>query len=321
MIGPTVLGIDTSCYTTSLAVVSEETLLGDVREMLPVPEGTRGLRQSDGFYHHHRQLPLLLEQLAENTTEFRNLSAIAYSAAPRPVKDSYMPVFTAGEDFAKTLGTAFNIPLIPLTHQEGHIRAAAWGAGFDEAEPFLALHLSGGTTEILRVDLQDTRYQIEILGGTRDISAGMLLDRAGVMMGYPFPAGKHLDLAAVESQCDDPLFPVSVKDGWINFSGLENTAKRHFEAFTSPAEVSAGLLSAVTRSIAKALLTAVESTGIERILFSGGVSSSRYLRESLAGNKKLSKLSISFAPGQYSVDNAVGIALMGAEIASDKSNK
>lgn len=314
MTEPAVLGIDTSCYTTSLAIAAGKTLLGDVREMLPVSEGGRGLRQSEGFYHHHRQLPTLAENLAKNVPEFRKLCAIAYSAAPRPVQDSYMPVFTAGEDFARTLGAAFDIPLISLTHQEGHLRAAAWGSGFDETKPFLAVHLSGGTTEVLCVEVQGSRYQIDILGGTKDISAGMLLDRAGVMMGYPFPAGKYLDLAAVESQCDDPGFPVSVKDGWINFSGLENVAKKHFETFSSPAEVSAGLLSAITRSIAKSILAATEASGISRVLFSGGVSSSRFLREALIKHKGFGNITVTFCPGQYSVDNAVGIALMGAEM-------
>ncbi len=317
MTEPAVLGIDTSCYTTSLAIAAGETLLGDARKMLPVPEGGRGLRQSEGFYHHHKQLPDLVETLAKEVPRFRELRAVAYSAAPRPVKDSYMPVFTAGEDFARTLGAALSIPLIPLTHQEGHLRAAAWSAGFDETKPFLAVHLSGGTTEVLVVEMRESRYHIDILGGTKDISAGMVLDRAGVMMGYPFPAGKYLDLAAVESQCVDPVFPIAVKEGWINFSGLENVAKKHFEDFNSPAEVSAGLLSAVTRSIAKAVLTAAETSGISRVLFSGGVSSSRYLREALSRHKSFGKIDATFCPGQYAVDNAVGIALMGAEIAKD----
>lgn len=314
MIPAVVLGIDTSCYTTSLAIVSNGRLLGDVREMLPVPEGARGLRQSEGFYHHHRHLPVLARQMADTVPEFRKLTAIAYSAAPRPVQDSYMPVFTAGEDFAKTLSAAFDIPLIPLTHQEGHIRAASWAAAFDESKPFLAVHLSGGTTEILRVEKNDYRYSIDILGGSKDISAGMLIDRAGVLMGYPFPAGKYLDKAAIECQCNDPHFPVSVKQGWINFSGLENIGQRHFESFKNPAETATGLLSAVSRSVGKALLTAVETTGIDRILFSGGVSASAYMRSALQNHKTFKEMNMTFCPGQYSVDNAVGIALMGAEI-------
>lgn len=316
MISSVVLGIDTSCYTTSLAIAQGDSLLGDVREMLPVAEGARGLRQSEGFYHHHRHLPVLAKQLADTVPEFRRLTAIAYSAAPRPVEGSYMPVFTAGEDFAKTLSAAFDIPLIPLTHQEGHIRAASWASGFDESDPFLAVHLSGGTTEILRVVGHQSRYSIEILGGSKDISAGMLLDRVGVMMGYPFPAGKYLDKAAVECQCYDPHFPVAVKQGWINLSGLENIAQRHFEGFKNPAETATGLLSAVSRSVGKALLTAVETTGISRILFSGGVSASAYMRTYLQDHKTFTNMDMTFCPGQYAVDNAAGIALMGSYIAS-----
>ncbi len=317
MIPSVVLGIDTSCYTTSLAIVSEGRLLGDVREMLPVPEGARGLRQSEGFYHHHRHLPVLARMLADTVPEFRKLTAIAYSAAPRPVEGSYMPVFTAGEDFAKTLSAAFDIPLIPLTHQEGHISAAAWAAQFNESEPFIAVHLSGGTTEVLKVTQKGARYGIDILGGTKDISAGMLLDRSGVMMGYPFPAGKYLDNAAMECQCRDPHFPVSVKEGWINLSGLENVAQRHFDSFKNPAETATGLLSAVSGSIGKALVTAVKATGISRILFSGGVSASVYLRTYLKSHKQFKDMDMTFCPGQYSVDNAVGIALMGTKLSEE----
>ncbi len=311
---PVILGIDTSCYTTSLAIVKGKTLLGDVREMLPVPEGSRGLRQSEGFYHHHRHLPDLARQLADTLPEFRQLAGIAYSAAPRPVEGSYMPVFTAGEDFAKTLSAAFDIPLIPLTHQEGHIRAAAWASGFDETEPFLAVHLSGGTTEILGISLENKRYRIAILGGTKDISAGMLIDRAGVEMGFPFPAGRYLDQAAMATPCTDPQFPIAVKDGWMNFSGLENVAKKHFVEGGNPAQTATGLLSAVSRSVGKALAVAMKTTGIQRVLFSGGVSASQYLREHLKNHKQFNRMDTTFCPGQYSVDNAVGIALMGADI-------
>lgn len=314
MTAPVILGIDTSCYTTSLAIVKGCELLGDVRKMLPVPEGARGLRQSEGFYHHHRHLPELAKKLVDTVPEFRNLTAIAYSAAPRSVEGSYMPVFTAGEDFAKTLSVAFGIPLIPLSHQEGHIRAAAWASDFDESEPFLAVHLSGGTTEILRVTCRKNRYHIDILGGSKDISAGMLIDRAGVMMGYPFPAGRYLDQAAIENQCKDPVFPISVKQGWINFSGLENVADRHFSEFKNSAETATGLLSAVSRSVGKSLTVASEATGINRVLFSGGVSASQFLRKFLMNHKQFSRIDMTFCPGQYSVDNAVGIALMGADI-------
>lgn len=311
---PVVLGIDTSCYTTSLAVVQGDELLGDVREMLPVPEGARGLRQSEGFYHHHRHLPVLARHLADTVPAFRRLSAIAYSAAPRPVEGSYMPVFTAGEDFAKTLSAAFDVPLIPLTHQEGHLRAAAWASGFDESVPFLAVHLSGGTSEILQVSLHNNRYTIDILGGTKDISAGMLLDRTGVLMGFPFPAGKYMDQAAGACQCADPVYPISVKDGWFNLSGLENVARRHFEAGNAPEEIAVGLLSAVSRSVGKSIAKAMEFTGIQRVLFSGGVSSSQYMRNYLNKHPQYKRMNAVFCPGKYSVDNAVGIALMGSKL-------
>jgi len=318
MTAPAVLGIDTSCYTTSLALACGDRLLGEARRMLPVPEGSRGLRQSEGFYHHHRHLPELAEQLAHTVPEYRSVRAVAYSAAPRPVEGSYMPVFTAGEDFARTIATVLGVPLIPLTHQEGHIRAASWAAGFDEAEPFLAVHLSGGTTEILAVRRQGSRYGITLLGGTRDISAGMLIDRTGVLMGLRFPAGAAMDAEALAFSGQPEVYPVSVKAGWTNLSGLENSARRQFEATGDIPAVSAAVLSAVTRTVGKLLQQAMTDTGMNRVLFSGGVSSSGYLRLHLQEKGRLRNMKPAFCPPKYSVDNAAGIALMGAEMLLDK---
>lgn len=311
---PAVLGIDTSCYTTSLAVAAGNEVMADVRRMLPVPPGSRGLRQADGFYHHHRALPQLITELKQTFSDFTALDAIAYSKAPRPVNDSYMPVFTAGEDVAITLAEVLGIPLIPLTHQEGHVCAASWGANFDESQPFLAVHLSGGTTEILKISPRGFRYSIELLSATKDISAGMLIDRTGVMMGFGFPAGQAVDKTACECSCPDPDFPICVRQGHVNFSGLENSAKRLYEMDQNVDGVSLGIMSAITRSIAKMLFDASIATGINRVLFSGGVASSNYIRRHLKDSKKLSLIEPFFCKGKYSVDNAVGIAIMGARI-------
>lgn len=307
-----VLGIDTSCYTTSLALACGQELLGEARRMLPVPEGSRGLRQSEGFYHHHRHLPELAEELVQTVSAYRSVSAVAFSKAPRPVEGSYMPVFTAGEDFARTVAALLDVPLIPLTHQEGHIRAAAWAAKFDESQPFLAFHLSGGTTELLAVRRAGSRYEITLLGGTKDISAGMLIDRVGVEMGFPFPAGRYIDEAALAYDGTLHKLPVAVREGWANLSGLENAARRIYTETGDTKAVSAAVLDAVARTVGKLLLA--HWNGTQSVLFSGGVSSSDYLRAFMAGDSKLKRVNTAFCPARFSVDNAAGIALMGAEI-------
>lgn len=306
------LGFDTSCYTTSIALCDDETLIGDARRMLPVEEGELGLRQSEALFHHNRHMPELMEQLAE-TIQKNTVGIIACSATPRPVEGSYMPVFLSGEQTARILAATLGVECLRVSHQEGHVRAAVWSAGFDDREPFLALHLSGGTTEILMVRKAGIRYEVELLGGTKDISAGMLLDRTGVMLGFPFPAGKYIDQLAIEQEKPETLFPVSVRDTWLNFSGLENKAQQALSAGNSQGVIAWNVLDAVSRSLAKAVAAAVRETGCRRVLFSGGVAASLFLRNSLKSNKLLKGINVVFAENRYSVDNAVGVALMGID--------
>jgi N6-L-threonylcarbamoyladenine synthase len=142
----------------------------------------------------------------------------------------------------------------------------------------------------------------------------MLLDRSGVLMGLPFPAGRFLDEAAVACSTPDPVYPISVKEGWFNLSGLENVAQAQLDKGSAHDEIAVGLLSAVSRSVGKALITAMEVTGLQRVLFSGGVSASQYLRHYLNHHQHYKKMNAVFCPGKYSVDNAVGIAFMGVKL-------
>ena len=112
-----------------------------------------------------------------------------------------MPCFLAGASQGQNLSYTLRVPFFAHSHQQGHLAAAAWSAGRLDLldRPFLAWHLSGGTTELLKVEPDGWTVQEEIVGGTSDISAGQLIDRAGVKMGLQFPAGKALDALYPES--------------------------------------------------------------------------------------------------------------------------
>mgnify|MGYP000852405110 CR=1 FL=1 len=128
-----ILGIDTSCYTTSIAFVDEEgRLLQEFRRPLTVAQGERGLRQSEGLFCHVKQLPELMEAAAAcPELQGRRLAAVAVSSRPRPAAGSYMPVFLAGESLARSLAAGQQLPLYRFSHQEGHIRAALYSLGLD----------------------------------------------------------------------------------------------------------------------------------------------------------------------------------------------
>ena len=191
-----ILGIDTSNYTTSLAIVSDKgEILADERRALRVKAGEKGLRQSEALFQHLENLPALSGKLFEVYRQ--QIKAIAVSNKPRPAPGSYMPVFLAGLRFAQVISQALGVPLYCFSHQEGHIRACLHNKDSVNYGRFLAWHLSGGTSELLLVE----NGQIEIVGGSKDISFGQLLDRIGVVLGLGFPCGAELDdtaLAAVE---------------------------------------------------------------------------------------------------------------------------
>jgi N6-L-threonylcarbamoyladenine synthase len=188
-----VLGLDTSNYTTSVAVFDGQNGWNEGR-LLDVRPGELGLRQSDALFQHVKRLPALFEKLKEQGL-LTDIRAVGASTRPRAVEGSYMPCFLAGTSQGQCLADTLGVPFYAHSHQQGHLAAAAWSAGHMELldRPFLAWHLSGGTTELLKVEPDGYTVQAEIVGGTQDISAGQLIDRTGVLLGLQFPAGKALD--------------------------------------------------------------------------------------------------------------------------------
>lgn len=143
------LGIDTSNYRTSAAIYNAETGEWVNRGgLLTVPEGAIGLRQSDALFQHTVRLHEKIEALPQG-----EVRAIGVSTRPRAVEGSYMPCFLAGESVARSAAHLLSVPLFTVSHQQGHIAAAALSAGkLDLLDgEFLAWHLSGGTSELLHV--------------------------------------------------------------------------------------------------------------------------------------------------------------------------
>ena len=140
-----VIGFDTSNYTTSIACfdgVGGE----NVSRLLPVKEGELGLRQSDAVFAHIKSLPELSGRLFSNM-DVGEITAVGVSTRPRAVEGSYMPCFMVGYTHAKLLSDALKVPLVEVSHQQGHVAASLWSAGrLDLMDaPHLAWHLSGGT--------------------------------------------------------------------------------------------------------------------------------------------------------------------------------
>ncbi len=306
------LGIDTSCYTTSVAAVDEKgNLISSKRRLLSVAEGERGLRQSEAFFKHINNFPELYKELL-NDVDPKEIAAVCVSTQPRGISSSYMPVFFAGRRLAESIAMSLNIPLFATDHQQGHIQAALYGIEMP-TDKFCAVHLSGGTTEVLLINQTETEYKAKIIAATKDINAGQLIDRLGVKMDMGFPAGKEVDKRACLFKGTKILLPISASYDACNFSGTEAAAIREYENGTDVDAVCEGVMSAIARTLAKMVGGAAYYAGISDVLMAGGVSSSEYLRKYLPAyiEKRGMHVNLKFSFAELSSDNAVGVALLG----------
>ncbi|MDD3243426.1 MAG: O-sialoglycoprotein endopeptidase [Eubacteriales bacterium] len=301
------LGIDTSNYTTSVCALREGEILADVRQMLTVPEGGRGLRQSEAFYQHSMNLPVLIERLFVSVSP-QNIARIGVSTRPRPVEGSYMPVFCAGQNTARVLAGALGVPLDETSHQQGHLAAGIFSCGAKLSDEFLALHVSGGTTDLIHVKKRGWAITPIPLGGTTDLNAGQFIDRVGVALGLAFPAGKELEKLAAQAQGMDLSLPSSVSGLKCSFSGAESAAQRLISQGAESPQIASAVQRCILKTLVRLLRAACEQTGISEVLAVGGVLSNAFLRKNLTDQLRRAGIRMAYALPALSADNAVGVA-------------
>lgn len=220
-----------------------------------------------------------------------------------------MPCFLAGASFAESYANLRSIPFYRFSHQQGHIAAVLWSAGQLAllSRPFLCWHLSGGTTELLLVKPEGALFSAQIVGGSRDLSAGQLIDRTGKMLGLPFPAGKALDVLSAEDS-DVPAFRVRTVDGWFSLSGVQNQLASLHASGAQPGRVAYAALSTICTAVRTATEQLLSANPGLPVVFSGGVASNSMLRQAMA------PFSAVFGAPQYSTDNAIGIAVLASRM-------
>lgn len=305
------LGIDTSNYTTSVAVCRGGDVVANLKAPLPVKAGECGLRQSDALFAHIKNLPLLSEKLRE-VLEGNVPSAIGVSSRPRNLEGSYMPCFLGGVSAASMVASALGVPLFTFSHQCGHLRAALYSSGKGDLRrgTFGAFHVSGGTTEMLLVSPTDDGFHADIIGGTKDLNAGQLVDRIGVMLGLNFPCGIALEALAKENSKKVPRRKIKTESGFVHLSGVENMARKLYEETEDKPLCAAFVL----RYLADAVIAMSKDLRASHgealpIVYAGGVMSNRLIQEAVK-----SELSETFfAEPLFSADNAAGIALLTEE--------
>lgn len=298
------LGLDTSNYTTSVAVF--DGIRGEnAGRLLDVRPGELGLRQSDALFQHIKRLPDRFAVLREKGL-LEQLTAVGASTRPRAVEGSYMPCFLAGESQGRVVADTLGVPFFPVSHQQGHLAAAAWSAGRLELldGPFLAWHLSGGTTELLYVQPEGTGVKASRIGGSSDIFAGQLIDRTGVLLGLGFPAGRALD-ALARTAGEVQGFAVKCDALTFSLSGMENKVKSMAERGEPPERIARFAVETAVRTVVRITEQAQTRYPGLPVLCSGGVASNSRLREVLEA-----RCHAVFAPPEYSTDNAMGPAIL-----------
>lgn len=302
---PSILGIDTSNYTTSAAVFDGVKMAG-AKKLLPVEKGKLGLRQSDAVFYHVRQLPEILEALPFGSTE---ISAVGVSNRPRSMEGSYMPCFLAGCCAAKAVSLSLSVPLYTFSHQQGHIAAALYSAGKLDLlkERFIAFHVSGGTTEALIVTpCEEDIIKTEIAARSLDLKGGQAVDRVGKMLGLGFPAGVQLEKLALQTDKKFKITPC-IKGTDCSLSGIENKCKDMLLKGYPKEEIASYCIQSILAALDGMTAALLKKYGGLPLVFAGGVMSNAILRKKLT-----EKYGAFFAEPKYSSDNAAGIAVLAA---------
>lgn len=304
-----VLGIDTSCYTTSVAVMNGQgALLQDVRQILAVKQGNCGLQQSEMVFQHTRNLPELFARVPWETLR---VAAVSVTDKPRPLADSYMPAFLTGLGLGRNLAKVLNVPLYTLSHQENHLLAGFWSAGGPEADKFIMLHASGGTTDfLLATKKEQGHFSLETIGESIDLHAGQFVDRVGVALGLKFPCGPELEKLG-NATTQSLVLPIWTKEGKISFSGPCTKAVRLAQAGADKNSLALGTEIAIGKTFAQALGYLCQIHQVKDVLLVGGVSANQLVDKIITDELAKKKCQVYIPQSGYCGDGAVGAAFYG----------
>ncbi len=300
------LGIDTSNYTTSAALYDTET--GDLiqsRRLLTVKEGELGLRQSDAVFQHTVNLPDMIDEVTKNLS--RKIDAVAVSVSPRDEKGSYMPCFMAGKGAARMIADVTGAEIKYFSHQAGHIAAALYSADALDLinREFIAFHVSGGTTEAVKVTpCKEKVFSVEMIASSLDLKAGQAIDRTGNLLGLPFPSGMLLDKLSLESDRTYKIKPF-MRDGNCSLSGLQNKCEKMKRDGESDADIAKFCIDYISQVLYEMTKNLTEKYPGLPLVYSGGVMSNTLIRKRFS-----EEFGAVFAAPGFSSDNAAGLSVL-----------
>lgn len=309
-----ILGIESSCDDTSAAIIANDKILANVVAGQEVHRLWGGVVPELASRAHQQHIvPVVEAALRKAKIEKQQLDAIAYTQGP-----GLLGSLLVGGSFAKAMAFALNIPLIAVNHMQAHILAHLIDDGKKRpAFPFLCLTVSGGHTQIVRVN---SPLQMEVLGETTDDAAGEAFDKAAKIIGLPYPGGPLVDKLAKEGDPNRFLFPEPKIPGYdFSFSGLKTSflylvqrEQQKDPGFieSNRAHLCASIQQAIVGYLMRKLLKAAEETGIRELALAGGVSANSSLRSAFSNLQEQGYNT--FIPDfEYCTDNAAMIAITG----------
>lgn len=311
-----ILAIESSCDDTAAAVMLNDKTLSNVVAGQEVHRKYGGVVPELASRAHQQHIvPVVHEALKQAGITKEQLSAVAFTSGP-----GLMGSLLVGTSFAKSLAMGLNIPLIDVNHMQAHILAHFIDEpGYEKPEfPFLALTISGGHTQVVRVD---DYFKMTILGQTLDDAVGEAFDKSAKILGLPYPGGPFIDKYAKMGNPRAFVFTKPKVPGLdFSFSGLKTAILYFYQAEIkkNPAFVSENLndiCASIQHTIVAILMDklkkAVKKTGIDRVAIGGGVSANSAIRQALKNAEKEHGWKTFVPKFEYTTDNAAMIGIVG----------
>lgn len=310
-----VLGIETSCDETSAAVVSDgiNVLSNVILSQVKIHAEYGGVVPEIASRNHLNAIEYVVDQaLKISKTSLQEIDGIAVTIGPGLIGS-----LLVGMQFAKGLAIATNKPIVGVNHLESHVMAIFLGNGKKPSFPFVALAVSGGHTSLYKVEGVG---RFTLLGHTLDDAAGEAFDKAGAMLGLPYPGGVAIDRISNSANPNKVQFPrAMIKDPSLNmsFSGLKTALKRYLSLCQHPlsqeeiADISASFQEAIVDILVSKTLDAARICNVKDVVVAGGVAANTKLRSKMNMACDYAGLNLYLVPLEYCTDNAAMVAGLG----------
>lgn len=313
----TILAIESSCDDTSAAVIQDGTELSNVVADQQVHAEFGGVVPELASRAHQKNIvPVVDAALKQAGISHKDLDAVGYTRGP-----GLLGSLMVGASFAAGYSAALNIPVIEVNHMQAHILAHFIKQSDEPVKqvpqfPFLCLTVSGGHTQMVRVD---DYFDMTVLGETRDDAAGEAFDKVAKLLQLPYPGGPHIDKLAARGNPSAFDFPASDMPGYdFSFSGLKTSVlyKLQAEQKENPhfiqnrkSDLAASVQHAIIKALMRKLKKAMKETGIQQIALAGGVSANSALRIAVEDLARKQNADSFIPPFAYCTDNAAMIGI------------